>query len=77
MYGTAVVYPLSQIPEKYKWVSYINPLNAPIEACRMCFYGVGSVDFWIVSTSLTFTIIFFFLGLIMFNQNERNFIDIF
>lgn len=77
MYGTAVVYPLSQIPEKYKWISYINPLNAPIELCRMCFYGVGSVNFWILFASVAETIFFFFLGLIMFNQNERNFIDIF
>lgn len=77
MYGTAVVYPLSQIPEKYMWVSYINPLNAPIETCRMCFYGVGSISFWVVFASVIETIFFFFLGLVMFNQNERNFIDIF
>jgi len=77
MYGTAVVYPLSQIPEKYMWISYINPLNAPIELCRMCFYGVGSINPWIVYASIAETAFFFFLGLIMFNQNERNFIDIF
>ena len=77
MYGTAVVYPLSQIPEKYMWISYINPLNAPIELCRICFYGVGAVSFWFIFASIVETILFFFLGLIMFNQNERNFIDIF
>ena len=77
MYGTAVVYPLSQIPEKYKWISYVNPLNAPIEACRICFYGTGFLDFWTVFASIVSTILFFFLGLVIFNQNERNFIDIF
>ncbi|MGP1521262.1 MAG: ABC transporter permease [Treponema sp.] len=77
MYGTAVVYPLSQIPEKYQWLSYINPLNAPIELCRICFYGVGYVSSWIICASILETFFFFFLGLIMFNQNERNFIDIF
>jgi ABC transporter, permease protein len=77
MYGTAIVYPLSQIPEKYSWISYVNPLNAPIELCRICFYGVGSINLWVIFTSVVETIFLFFLGLIMFNQNERNFIDVF
>ena len=77
MYGTAIVYPLSQIPEKYSWVSYINPLNAPIELCRISFYGVGSVSSSVLFVSLLETLFLFLLGLIMFNQNEKNFVDVF
>ncbi|MGP1438979.1 MAG: ABC transporter permease [Treponema sp.] len=77
MYCTAVVYPLSQIPENYAWISYINPLNAPIEFCRICLYGVGSLSASLVFVSLLETLFFFFLGIIMFNRNEKNFIDTF
>ena len=76
MYATAVVYPISQIPEKYAWLSYVNPINAPLELARIAFYGVGSLNTWILISSISQTLIFFLLGLIFFNQNERNFIDV-
>lgn len=77
MYGTAVVYPISRIPESYKWLSYINPINAPLELCRIAFYGKGFVNLWMIVSSIGLTLFFFFLGIIIFNQNERNFIDVF
>lgn len=76
MYATAVVYPISQIPEKYAWLSYVNPINAPMELSRIALYGVGNLNIWMLISSIGQTIIFFLLGLISFNQNERNFIDV-
>ncbi len=76
MYATPIVYPLSQIPEKFAWVNYINPVSAPVELFRIWFYGAGSVPVSMILTSLSMTLGFFFLGLVMFNQNERNFIDV-
>jgi len=76
MYGTAVVYPISQIPENYKWLSYVNPMNSPLELSRIAFYGKGSVDLWMLTSSIGLTLFFFFFGLLIFNQNERNFIDV-
>src|SRR5271157_2150311 len=37
MYATPVVYPLSQIPEKWKWFYYINPMAAIVETFRYAF----------------------------------------
>lgn len=76
MYATPVVYPLSQIPEGFSWVNYINPVSAPIELFRTWFYGTGSVTGGMIASSIGITLFFLMLGLILFNQNERNFIDI-
>ncbi len=76
MYATPVVYPLSQIPSSFAWVNYINPVSAPVELFRIWFYGAGEVPLSMILSSLGLTVGFFLIGLIMFNQNERNFIDV-
>lgn len=76
MYATPVVYPLSQIPADFSWVNYLNPVSAPIELFRTWFYGSGSVTGGMIASSIAITVFFLVLGLILFNQNERNFIDI-
>jgi len=76
MYATAVVYPISQIPESYSWLSYVNPVNAPLEVCRIIFFSTGSLDLLALGSSLLQTVVFLILGLVIFNQNERNFIDV-
>ena len=76
MYATAVVYPVSQIPKRFSWVLYANPMNVPIELFRLWFYGAGGIQVQAIISSILLTFFFLFLGLIMFNQNERNFIDV-
>lgn len=76
MYATPIVYPLSLMPQKFRWVSYVNPLSAPVELFRIFFFGAGYVPYQVIISSLMQTFLFLFLGLIMFNQNERNFIDV-
>ena len=76
MYATPIVYPISQIPKKFSWVLYANPLSVPVELFRVWFYGAGTVTLGVAWISIAETILLLFLGLIMFNQNERNFIDV-
>lgn len=76
MYATPIVYPISQIPKKFSWVLYANPLSVPVELFRVWFYGAGNVMIGVACISIAETILLLFLGLIMFNQNERNFIDV-
>jgi lipopolysaccharide transport system permease protein len=76
MYATPVVYPLSEIPKRFQWVAYANPACAPFELFRLWFFGAGSVNIQMVFSSLGITAVLFMTGLILFNQNERNFIDV-
>lgn len=76
MYATPVVYPLSEMPAGLMWIAYINPVSAPIEIFRLWFYGKGTLSFMMVCSSLAISLCVFFIGLLMFNHNERNFIDV-
>ncbi|AEF84641.1 ABC transporter, permease protein [Treponema primitia ZAS-2] len=76
MYATPVVYPMSSIPSRFSWVNFVNPVSAPIELFRIWFYGAGSVSSAMILTSLGITVAMLFLGLVLFNQNEQNFIDV-
>ena len=84
MYGSAVMYPLSLIQEKVArgalpgWVGAViefNPMTTVIELFRYMTLGVG--DFSVVKmVYATITaIVFFLVGLVIFNRTEKQFID--
>jgi lipopolysaccharide transport system permease protein len=76
MYVTPVVYPLSEIPIRFRWVGLINPVSVPIELFRVWFFGAGTVSCTQILASIATAVALLLLGLILFNQNERNFIDV-
>jgi len=75
MYGTTVIYPLSAAPLEYKKYLELNPMTSIIEAFRYAFLGKGEFTIWSISYSILFTIIVLFLGIIIFNKTEKNFVD--
>ena len=76
MFVTPVVYPLSQVPARFKTFFYGNPLSAPMELFRIWFYGVGTVSDRMIGISVLITALILFLGLILFNRNSRTFMDV-
>jgi lipopolysaccharide transport system permease protein len=75
MYGTTVIYPLSAAPEQFKKYIELNPMTGIIEAFRYAFLGRGEFTLWSVGYSAIFTLVFLFLGVIIFNKTEKNFVD--
>src|SRR6185436_2274144 len=57
MYGTTVIYPLSSVSEKYKWLITANPMTALIETFRYGFLGKGSFSWVSFGYSSVLTII--------------------
>ena len=39
MFAAPVVYPISIVPEKYKFLFWLNPLTPVIETCRAAFFS--------------------------------------
>ena len=76
MYATPVVYPLSEVNGKMKVLLCLNPMSAPLEVFRYAFFGMTTIPIWSVVYSIVFMIVMMFFGLIVFNQNERTFIDV-
>ena len=75
MYASTVIFPLSIIPEKYKWIILGNPMSAIIESFRYVFFGMGVLDFMYLGYSFLIALSIFFLGYIFFNKVEQKFID--
>ena len=75
MYASPVIFPLSIVPEKYKWIILANPMSAIVESFRYMIFGVGQISFNSILYSLIFTGGIFFLGFLIFNHIEKDFID--
>lgn len=75
MYATPIVYPASLIPEKWRWVVWMNPMSSVVELNRYAFTGAGSISLNPVIFSWVVTIIVLMSGLFIFNKVQQTFID--
>ena len=75
MYATPVIYPVSSIPTRFRWVIIANPMTPIVEAFRYAFLGVGTVNNGQLLYSLIFMLVSVFLGVIIFNRVEQTFMD--
>lgn len=75
MYLTPVVYPVSQIPESFRFIMLLNPVAPIMETFRYAFLGSGSFEWFFLLISAAVTVVLLILGMIVFNQVEKNFID--
>ena len=75
MYVSPVVYPLSVIPEKWRFIISFNPMVSIIEIARQVIFGKSSLEPIYILNGLITTIILLFIGLIIFNRVEKTFID--
>ena len=76
MYATTVIYPLSYAREKgYGHIVELNPMTGIIEAFRYAFLGKGEFTLWSIGYSTAVTMVILFLGIIIFNKTEKNFVD--
>lgn len=75
MYATPIVYPLSIVPEKYKWFILANPVTSIVETFKFAFLGIGDFNIWHLGYSLIFTVVLFFIGLVVFHKVEKSFMD--
>jgi len=75
MYATPIVYPMSQIPEKWQWLFAMNPMAAIIETARYAFLGSGSVRPWNLGISFGVTVLILLTGIVLFSRIEKTFMD--
>lgn len=75
MYATPVIYPLSVVPDKYKWLVSINPMTGIFEAMRYGLLGKGTFDWAVIGYSTTVTLVLLVIGILVFNKVEKNFVD--
>jgi lipopolysaccharide transport system permease protein len=75
MYATPVIYPLSQIPEKWRWIAVLNPMTMPVEAIKVMFLGQGTIITAYLALSVGVMIVLLLSGVLVFNKVEKTFVD--
>jgi lipopolysaccharide transport system permease protein len=75
MYATPVIYPLSKLPPKYKWIILANPMSSIVETFRYAFVGTGLFSWSYLGYSVLVTAVILLLGTIIFNKVEKSFTD--
>ena len=75
MYTTPVVYPISAMPEKYRWIVNANPLTGIFEGFRYGYLGSGHFEPSSLVFSTIFITILLVFGVVIFNKVEKSFMD--
>ena len=75
MFATPVIYPLSSLPEKYRWLILANPMTPIVETFRYAFLGSGTFSWVYVGYSALMALIVLAAGTIIFNKVEKGFMD--
>lgn len=76
LFATPVIYPLTFVPDKYRWLLSLNPMSGVIEVHRACILGNKTIDLNTLSISVSISLIIFISGLFYFRRTERYFADI-
>lgn len=74
-YATPIVYKLSFIPERFRWIWFLNPLTVIIQLFQYILLSQPFPDLQVMMFCLLGTILFFILGILFFNRESENFDD--
>ncbi len=75
MYASPIIYPLSALPEKWRFWAGLNPIAPIVELFRHAYLGSGSVDMKMLGISALVIAALLYIGIVMFNRVERTFMD--
>jgi len=75
LYATPVVYPVSLVPSRWRWVLYVNPVAGPVEAFRALFLG-RALDGMGLATSCAVSLLLLMVSTLYFGRVERRLADI-
>ncbi len=75
MYASPIIYPLSTLPEKWRFWAGLNPIAPIVELFRYSYLGVGTFSVAHLAYSLTVILLVLYLGVVQFNRIERTAMD--
>jgi lipopolysaccharide transport system permease protein len=75
MYATPVIYPTNALPEKYRIYVLANPIAPVVETFRYAYLGSGAFSWSSIAYSFLVMMLVLFVGVVIFNRVEKNFMD--
>lgn len=75
-YATPIIYPLSIVPERFRWLIFLNPMAGVITVAKNSLFGNQPVNWQILGISFLISVFLLISGLIYFRKSEQFFADI-
>lgn len=75
MYASAVIFPVSSVPEKYQTLILLNPFVHIIETFKYMFLGAGQFSWYGLGYSFGVMTLLLFIGTVIFTKTEKTFMD--
>jgi lipopolysaccharide transport system permease protein len=75
LFVTPIAYTTLEIPDKYRWIFFLNPMTGVIEGLRWSLFGL-EMQWNYFYISLIVIIVLFTSGFYFFNKMEKNIADI-
>lgn len=75
MYASAVIFPVSSVPEKYQTLILLNPFVHIIETFKYMFLGVGHFTWTGIIYTSVVMLITLGIGIVVFSKTEKTFMD--
>jgi ABC-type polysaccharide/polyol phosphate export permease len=72
---TPVMYPMSNVPEKYRFYEFLNPMSGILEYSRYVLVGIGGVTKPGYCYVLGVSMVLFLLGVIFFKTKEAEMVE--
>ena len=76
LFVTPIIYPVTFVPERFRWLLNLNPLTGIIEGFRASLLGGTGIDWQLTVISWAITFAVFVLGYLYFSKTEQLFADI-
>ncbi len=76
LFVTPIIYPISIVPEKYRFLVALNPLGGIVEVFRHAVVPAKPLDGSMLGLSMALVLVTFVLGAWYFRKAEREFSDI-
>lgn len=75
MYASPIIYPLSALPEGWRFLAALNPVAPIVETFRYAYLGAGAASPVLLAYSAVVILVVLVLGVALFNGVERTFMD--
>lgn len=76
MFVSPIIYPVTIVEERYRWLLALNPMGGVITAYRASLLGHQPIDWFLLGISTIIICLLFISGLYYFRRMEKTFADV-
>lgn len=75
-FSTPVIYPTSLLPQRWRFLTGLNPMAGSVQGFRWALLGTGNSSFGLLGLSFVVALLLLVSGAIYFRRMERDFADV-